>query len=119
MSAILYIWKTPVPKGSDSAIEAEQIVEELLTKEGDFPQLYVDFINDLTLKYPDITELSDDEVDDSPWSDGPLINNATPGLCTLGLVWSGYEEAAPFVFETAKKHGLVAYDPQEGIVHFP
>jgi hypothetical protein len=51
-------------------------------------------------------------VDDSPWSDGPLIGNASGLFIYFGFVVSGVEKAWTFAVETAREHGLVCFDPQ-------
>jgi hypothetical protein len=71
------------------------------------------FISALTRRYPDLTELSDADVDESPWAGGPLVDNANGSLLYLALTRSGAAEAIPFIAATAKKRGLVCYDPQE------
>jgi hypothetical protein len=73
----------------------------------------------VTAKYPDIpdvADLSDDEIDDGVWSDGPLINNASGPLFYFGLAGTRFDEAAPFVVDVAREHGLVCFDPQDSSV---
>jgi hypothetical protein len=69
----------------------------------------VDFVNDLLARYADLTE-----TDDTVWGDGPLVGNIIGDFINMSLVWSRYEEAAPFIVETAKRHGLHCFDPQTG-----
>jgi hypothetical protein len=71
------------------------------------------FIAAITAKYPDLTDLPADQVDDGVWSDGPLINNASGPYFYFGIVWSRLAEVAPFVVAVAQEHGLVCFDPQE------
>jgi len=69
---------------------------------------YVESLLDL---WPDIT---DERGDDSPWADGPLMNNANGNAIYFSLVFSMAEEASGVVGQLAQQHGLVCYDPQEG-----
>jgi len=67
------------------------------------------FVSDLIARYPDLAETTD-----TVWGDGPLVGNIIGDFINISLVWSRYEEAAPFIVQTAHKHGLHAYNPQTG-----
>ncbi len=67
------------------------------------------YVHALLERWPDL-----DEDDDSPWSDGPLINNARGPIVYFGMVFSMADEASAFAAETAAEHGLVCFDPQLG-----
>jgi hypothetical protein len=70
------------------------------------------FVEALLARHPDLTELDDAEVDDSPWADGPLIGNASGSFIYFALVHSRAKEVLPFIVETAAPERLVVYDPQ-------
>lgn len=70
------------------------------------------FIASITAKYPDLLDLSDDDVDGGVWSDGPLIGNASGPFFYFGIVWSRVDTVAPFVARIAAQQGLVCFDPQ-------
>ena len=72
------------------------------------------FLAAITKKYPDITDLPDEEIDDGVWSDGPLINNASGSFFYFGMIWSRATEVSSFAADVAMKHGLVCFDPQSG-----
>jgi len=38
--------------------------------------LTLPYVSGLLARYPDLTELGPDEIDDSPWADGPMSGNA-------------------------------------------
>jgi hypothetical protein len=59
--------------------------------------------------WPDLTT---EEGVDSPWSDGPLINNATGPLFYFGMVRPKAEVASDYAARVAAEHGLVCFDPQ-------
>ena len=69
----------------------------------------VAFVEDLVSRYADFPP-----TEDTVWGDGPLVGNILGDFINMSLVWSRYAEAAPFVIETAHKHGLHCYDPQGG-----
>lgn len=56
--------------------------------------------------------VSTDEGADSPWSDGPLIINATGPFFYFGMTRSRAEEASDLASRVASEHGLVCLDPQ-------
>jgi hypothetical protein len=75
----------------------------------------VTFVEDLLSRYPDLTQ-----TEDTVWGDGPLVNNILGEFINMSLIWSRYTEAAPFIIETAHKHGLHCYDPQNSdFYHVP
>ena len=55
---------------------------------------------------------------DSPWSDGPLLGNASGRLFYLGSTYSSgrdlLREAIDYAVVLAAERGLVCYDPQYG-----
>lgn len=73
----------------------------------------------LTAKYPCISDLSDDEIDNGVWSDGPLINNFSHDLAMIAMPFSVVEEVAPFVVETANKLGVIVFDHQAETIYSP
>jgi hypothetical protein len=69
----------------------------------------IGFVEALLDRYPDLTETID-----AVWVDGPVGRNIIGDFISISLRWSRYEEAVPFVVETAHQHGLHCYDPQNG-----
>ncbi|RZQ51297.1 hypothetical protein C1E23_20260 [Pseudoalteromonas phenolica] len=67
------------------------------------------FISALETKYPCIDRLSDDEIDESPWScdfdkgDGHII---------VSMVFSRASEVGNFVWGLLEQHELIVFDPQ-------
>ncbi len=71
------------------------------------------YVAALLERYPDLTEVDDDSVDDCPWSDGPLIGNASGPFIYFGFVRNAaLDEAWAFAVDTARSMGLVSFDPQ-------
>ena len=118
MSYNVAILKMPVPE--DDA-QAWNTLGEVARRpaEGEVPHVFHQLIDRLTERYPCICDLSDDDVNDGAWSDGPLRNNATPNMTVLGIVSSKVQEVQPFVVETATSLGLVVFDEQAGAIYRP
>lgn len=77
---------------------------------------FVELHRRLTERYPCIC---DDDDSDSPWSDGPLINNFGQKVGGVGLQFPRVDEALPFVIKTATDLGFWVYDRQVSEVHLP
>ncbi len=69
------------------------------------------YLHALLDRWPDITE---DAGENSPWSDGPLIDNARGNLFYFGMVFSMADEASEVAAQLASQRGLVCFDPQRG-----
>lgn len=97
-----------------AAAELERLYQEHLA--GDplpaAPELLA-FIGEITARYPGLTDLDDDHIDDGVWSDGPLTDDASGPILYLGVVWSRVDEVVPFLVARARSRGLNVFDPQE------
>lgn len=62
----------PVPSGD---AEAWGVLDELIELKGPAPLVFRTLHDQLTARYPCLSSLSDDEIDDGVWSDGPLWND--------------------------------------------
>jgi hypothetical protein len=107
MTAHLYCW-APTLELDPTDEEFPERVSDLqrARKPARSPRL-VAFVEDLLSRYADLTQ-----TEDTVWGDGPLLGNILGEFINMSLVWTRYAEAAPFIFETAQKHGLHCYDPQ-------
>lgn len=97
----------PVPLDD---VEAWAVVNELVEQEGPLPAVFQELHDRLTARYPCMCAVPDDEIDDTVWSDGPLINNFQHRAAVLGMAFSRVEEVLPFLIETATALGLVVFD---------
>ncbi len=71
-------------------------------------------------RFPDITEIDDDEEDMTPWSDGPMIGNASGPFIYFGMVTNEATEAGwTYAVSTAHEMGLVTFDPPSGTLANP
>lgn len=103
---------------SDNDAEAWQELDPLLEDEGGAaPAVFRTLHDQLTARFPCLMSLSDDDIDDGVWSDGPLWNNFGAQSATLGISFSRVDEVLPFVIETATALGLAVFDGQSGFIH--
>jgi hypothetical protein len=56
--------------------------------------------------------MTEDEEDISPWSDGPMINNASGPIIYFAMRPSMADEVSAAAALMAAERGLVCYDPQ-------
>ncbi|WRZ95515.1 hypothetical protein OHB54_44815 [Streptomyces sp. NBC_01007] len=63
-----------------------------------------------------VAELPEAPAPDSPWSAGLDVSEE----CVLmPMGWGRAAEVSPRIVELAGEHGLVCFDPQDGVVHVP
>ncbi|MFD3357829.1 hypothetical protein [Streptomyces fradiae] len=58
-------------------------------------------------------DLTEDDEDTSPWSTGPLIDEASGPLIYFAMRWSMAEEASAYAATVAESMGLVCFDVQQ------
>lgn len=126
MSYNVTIFVPPVPDDDARAWDRFQHLQEeeesgppVLDPPRSRPAVFQTLHDRLTARYPCICTLSDDEVDDGVWSDGPLINNFGERAATLGLTFGSVDKVLPFLIQQANELGLVVFDPQTGRIHRP
>lgn len=116
MSYDLAVWEGPQPASdAEAATTCETLYGRYVAgNDNTVPtERIAAYVRALLVKYPDLTELDDESVDDSPWADGPLIGNATGPFFYFSFVTSAaHSEAWKFAVSTAREHGLIAFDPQ-------
>jgi len=97
----------PIP---DEDEKAWQMLDALIDAKGEAPEVFRKLHDRLTAKYPCISTLSDDEVDEGVWSGGPLWNDFGHRAAVLGMVYSRVAEVLPFLVKTANDLDLVVFD---------
>jgi hypothetical protein len=114
MSYDLAVWDGPSPADDVAALEVfEDLYERFVGGAGQPPTTRIrQYVEGLVARWPDLGADDEDGVA-SPWSDGPLINNASGPLFYFGMVFSKYQEAASFAANLARTSGLVCFDPQD------
>lgn len=111
MSFDLAVWEGPRPATDEEAAEVhERLMEQLESDESQPPTPAIaSYVAALTARWPDLDAPGGE---DSPWSVGPLISDASGGVITFGCVWSRADEVAEVASRIAAEHGLVCFDPQ-------
>jgi hypothetical protein len=94
-------------------------LDALIEQEGPRPAVFQVLHDRLTAKFPCMSMLPDDQVDDAVWSDGPLINNFQHKAAVLGMSYSRVEEVLPFLIKTANDMGLAVFDWGTETIHRP
>ncbi|MDX6740106.1 hypothetical protein [Actinocorallia sp. A-T 12471] len=110
MSFDLVFWRSA---GEVRVGEAAGIYERLV--EGDSgvvaeAEEIAEFYGAIVSVYPDITV---ENMDETPWA-SPIYWNRECLIVTIS--WSRCGEVAPVLVDLSRRYGLVAYDPQDGVV---
>src|SRR5262249_45962583 len=95
--------------------EAARLGEEVEPNQS----VFSDLIDQLTARYPCITDPKHDPNKPGPWSDGPLRQAKYNRSLVLGLIFSRVNEVIPFVMKPATGLGLTIVDWQTGKIHRP
>lgn len=113
MSYDLAVWEGERPSSNAAALAEYVRLMDTLESESEGcapPTAAIErYVGALLARWPDLGEDGDD---DSPWADGPLINNAIGPMFYFALIWSRAEDASEFASNLAAQHGLVCFDPQ-------
>ncbi len=120
----LAVWEGPPPADDAAALGTYRQLMEQWNDEGAVEAIHAKmrgeqtaydptpaiaaYVAALLRRWPD----RGDRLDESPWADAPVINNANGPLFYVGMVYSKAEEAVTFAAELAAKHGLNCFDPQ-------
>ena len=107
MSYNVAVCTLPISLDDETAWAA---LDDLIDKAGDAPEVFRTLHDRLTARYPCISSLADEDVDDGVWSDGPLWNNFGHRAAVLGVVFPRVKEVLPFLVNTANELGLVVFD---------
>lgn len=115
MSYNVAIVLPPVP---DDDAQAWKALDTLTAAQGARPAVLQELHDRLTARYPCLSALSGDDVDDGVWSDGPLIDDFGHRAAVIGIA-SAVDEVLPFVVQSANDLGLVVLDWATGRIHRP
>jgi len=116
MSWVLVAWDGPVPTSTDDAARIFEELESSVSEEDPPTDALRGYVEEMLARWPDITE---DDGEDSPWGDGPLIGNASGPLLVFSLVSSSLNESLPYCSEVARRRGIVLYDQEQDEVYSP
>jgi hypothetical protein len=116
VSIDLAVWEGPAPPSDKQALqEFLALYDRYIESDDQTPPTaaIAEYVAVLLSRYPDLTTLDDASIDESPWSDGPLIDNAVGPFMYFGFVRNAaLEPAWTFAVETGRSMGLVCFDPQ-------
>ena len=118
MCVDLAVWEGPQPVSDDEAARTfSALYRRFVKAEHDTPptERIAAYVGALLDRYPDLTELDDDAIEDSPWTDGPMIHNASGQVFFLNVVANeAGEDAWAYAISTSRSAGLVCFDPESG-----
>lgn len=111
MTYDLAVWEGERPPDAAAGDAFERLYEKYLGSADDVPPTAAirEYVTALLARWIDMTE---DEEDISPWSDGPLMNNASGPIIYFAMRYSMAEEVSAAAAQMAADRGLVCFDPQ-------
>jgi len=110
MNYVLAVWDGDMPGDSKQAADEYERLIELVEDQEVPPTAKIRrYVEALLARWPDIT---DERGVNSPWGDGPLMNDATGPLFRFGLTTFLGEEPLAYCRDLAREHGLVFFDPE-------
>lgn len=115
MSYDLAVWEGIRPTDDAASATFEDLcLEHMGARKTPPTPLIRQYVEALVARWPDLGSDADEEGEDaSPWSDGPLINNASGPLFYFGMVFSRCQAGAAFAADLARTLCLVCCDPQD------
>jgi hypothetical protein len=111
MSYSIMVFEGDVPRSDEEAVAVYQSMIDRYQDGGAVeptPAIRA-YVEAMLARWPDISE---DDGEDSPWADSPLINNASGPMFHFALGFSSLDASIPFIVEEAERRGLVCVDPQ-------
>ncbi|MEV4596459.1 hypothetical protein AB0K15_03555 [Amycolatopsis sp. NPDC049253] len=116
MSFDLAVWFAPVVmSAADAKRKADQLYE---SEPGDIrhPQVAA-FYCEVTARYPELVDaIESGDLEKAPWSAGL---SRYEDAVVMPISWSFADAVTRFVLDLARRHGLVACNPQTAAVHNP
>ena len=117
MSYNIAVVNFKLPEDFEKAVE---LVNPLAVIDvAEIESIYEEFHDEAIKLYPCLSSLSEDQIDDGVWCDGPLINNFMVKAPVIGFSYSKVEEALPVIGNLALSMGLSVLDWQASKVYNP
>ncbi len=124
MSFDLFLWHPSRSLVSDDDVRASmrRLLDVAFDPEAQPPEEKIEsediaaFVAALSDAYPPLDELSEGDIERSPWSCALERGDRHIYLC---MVWSVGDEVLAKIAALAETHGLILYDPQGDQVHYP
>ncbi|GIF23794.1 hypothetical protein BJ973_004404 [Actinoplanes tereljensis] len=112
MSYDLAVWEGERPADIDAGEAFEQLYRQFIESSETTPPTPAmrEYVAALLARWVDLTE---DEDDSSPWSAGPLINEASGPIIYFAMRYSMADEVSAIAARMAADRGLVCFDPQQ------
>ncbi|GAA2770965.1 hypothetical protein GCM10010521_55540 [Streptomyces rameus] len=111
MSYDLAVWEGERPADDKTAGRVLEDIDARYSDQDHPPtERIAAYVAGLLERWCDLTE---DEDDTSPWSTGPLIDEASGPLIYFPMRYSMAEEASTYAASLAQSMGLVCFDPQQ------
>ena len=117
MSYNIAVVNFKLPENFEEAVELVNPMTDIDVSE--IESIFKEFHDEATKIFPCLCSLSDDEIDEGVWCDGPLINNFMVKAPVIGFSYSKVEEALPAIGNLALSMGLSVLDWQAGKVYNP
>jgi hypothetical protein len=116
MSIDLAVWEGPEPASDEEAAATfEDLYNRYIETEAGTPptERIAAYVRTLLARYPDLTELDDEAVDECPWAAGPLMDEASGPFLYFAMTRNeAAKEAWEYAVGSARAAGLVCFDPQ-------
>ncbi|MET8528547.1 hypothetical protein [Micromonospora sp. NPDC005172] len=112
MSYDLAVWEGGAPTDDGEGRRVfQQLYRKYIDTEDETPPTprIRSYVHTLLERWIDMTE---DEEDASPWSDGPMIGNASGPIIYFAMRYSMCEEVSAEAAKMAAEQGLICFDPQ-------
>jgi hypothetical protein len=116
MSYDLAVWEGDRPADDAAALATFKALRERYAGEGRTPPTprIRAYVEALLERWIDLTE--DDDEERSPWSTGPLIEEASGPIIHFPMVYSRCKEVSAGAARIAAEHGLVCFDLHLGLL---
>lgn len=122
MSFTLDLILTDVPEENGAAWKyIEELREEYYEDNSSAHEKLIALHKILTDKYPCLCSYEDDdpEMENSPWADGPMLNNFASKMGMLAILYSRADELFPFILENALLLDITVADGQSEKIYRP
>jgi len=111
VSWVYSVYEGPQPKSVDDALDGMSRAEEAFDRNDPPTATIREFVEAILAQWPDITEEGGEA---SPWSDGPMMNNAAGMALLVGVSLSRLADAEPLLISVARRLGVVLLDTNDG-----
>ncbi|WP_328996355.1 hypothetical protein OG394_17060 [Kribbella sp. NBC_01245] len=113
MSYDIAVWVGIRPADDEEADDRYEELMEILEEDEETPPsaAIVAYAQALTQRFPD-----EPDAPGNPWRSGPILADAVGDILTVNIDFERADEVVSYMGQLAAEHGLVCYDPQEGVL---